>query len=254
MPHVRYATAAAPARGGEHRNEDYVVAGPSWVALFDGASAPPGVPSGCVHDVRWLVRALAIGVAARMDGGEPLADVLAGAIADVMARHAGTCDLSNPDSPSATAALARLRGDRLDYLVLCDSAIGLRGRDGGVTVVRDDRLDRLPGGRPYSVELVSSLRNRPGGFWVASTCPSAAARALTGTAEAAGLSGVALFTDGVTRLADWYGRAWADLVEGAREPEALIAEVRRLERERGPVSGKRHDDATAAWMSVSAVL
>ncbi|WP_049567807.1 protein phosphatase 2C domain-containing protein [Nonomuraea sp. SBT364] len=245
MPHVRYATAAAPGRA----NEDYVIAGPSWVALFDGATAPPGVRSGCVHDVRWLVRTLASGVAARVDGGEPLADVLADAIAATMSRHAGTCDLANPDSPSATAALARLRGDRLDYLVLCDSAIGLAHPGGGVTVVRDERLDRLPGGRPYSVELVRSLRNRPGGFWVASTCPAAAGRALAGTVDAAGLEGVALFTDGVTRLADWYGRTWDELVAGARDPEALIAEVRRRERALGPVRGKQHDDATAAWMS-----
>ncbi|MGP4100823.1 hypothetical protein [Nonomuraea sp. KM90] len=30
-------------------------------------------------------------------------------------------------------------------------------------------------------------------------------------------------------------------------PAALIAAVRELEAERGPVRGKRHDDATAAW-------
>lgn len=247
MPQVRYATVAAPGSV----NEDYVVAGPSWVAVLDGATAPHGVGSGCVHDVAWLVRTLAAGLAARIDGEPPLSDVLAASIAATMDAHGPGCDLDAPHSPSATVALARRRGERVEYLVLCDSAVGLWRRDGTVTVVRDDRLDALPGGRPYSLELVASLRNRPGGFWVASTCPGAAAEALTGSAPVAALRGVALFTDGVTRLVDWYDHSWERLVTAAAEegPQALLARVRRRELEHGVPWGKPHDDATAAWMS-----
>jgi hypothetical protein len=246
MTRVRYATVAAP--GGV--NEDYVIAGPSWVVVLDGATAPQGVDSGCVHDVSWLVRTLAGALAVRLDGDEPLPGVLARAIAATMDAHAATCDLGNPNSPSCTVAIARRRGDRLDHLVLCDCAIGLWHRDGTVTVVTDDRLERLPGGRPYSLELVASLRNRPGGFWVASTCPEAAAQALTGSTPVAELRGIALFTDGVTRLADWYGHSWELLVStAARAPEDLPALVRAQERAHGPVRGKAHDDATAAWLS-----
>ncbi len=249
MTRVRYATAAAP--GG--LNEDYVIAGPTWVVVLDGATAPPGVGSGCVHGVRWLVRTLAGALAVRLDGDEPLSVLLAQAIAATMDAHAATCDLDDPNSPSCTVAIARLRGDRLDHLVLCDCAVGLRGRDGSVTVVSDDRLERLPGGRPYSPELVASLRNRPGGFWVASTCPEAAERALTGSGPVRELQGVALFTDGVTRLAEWYGHSWERMVgQAARAPEELLARVREQERAHGPVRGKAHDDATAAWMSCAA--
>ncbi|WP_336206647.1 protein phosphatase 2C domain-containing protein [Nonomuraea sp. LPB2021202275-12-8] len=248
MTHVRYATAAAP--GGV--NEDYVIAGPSWVVVLDGATAPRGIDSGCVHDVPWLVRTLATALAARLDGDERLPDVLAGAIAATVDAHAATCDLDNPNSPSATVAIARRRGDLLDHLVLCDSAVGLRRRDGTVSVTRDDRLEHLPGGRPYSMELVASQRNRPGGFWVASTCPEAASRALTGSAPVPELCGVALFTDGVTRLADWYGHPWRELVGGAaRDPAALLELVRQEERAHGTEWGKAHDDATAAWMSLA---
>ncbi|MFG1947039.1 protein phosphatase 2C domain-containing protein [Nonomuraea sp. NPDC048826] len=248
MLRVSYASAAAPDPTGR-ANEDYVLAGPSWVVVLDGATPAPGVAPGCRHGVPWLVRTLAGALAPGMDGGDPLPEVLAAAITATMKAHDGSCDLGNPHSPSATVALTRHDGDRLEYLVLCDAAVVLWRRDGSVTVVRDDRLDHLPGGRPYSLELVASTRNRPGGFWVASTCPEAADQALTGAAPVRELRGAALFTDGVTRLADWYGRAWESLAAGAAEPEQLLADVREQELARGVPRGKPHDDATAVWVT-----
>ena len=50
----------------------------------------------------------------------------------------------------------------------------IRGADQALTPLSDDRIAHLPGGRPYTIELVRSLRNQPGGFWVASTDPEAA--------------------------------------------------------------------------------
>lgn len=245
MLRVTYASAAAPGRP----NEDYVLAGPSWVVVLDGATPAPGVRSGCRHGVPWLVRTLAAALAPGVDAGEPLPEALEMAIMATMKAHDGTCDLGDPNAPSATVAIARQRGDLFDYLVLCDSAVVPVRRDGSVTVVRDDRLDRLPGGRPYTLELVTRMRNRPGGFWVASTSPEAARRALTGALPVSGLRGVALLTDGVTRLADWYGRSWESLAAGAAEPERLLAEVREQELTRGVPHGKPHDDATAAWVT-----
>jgi hypothetical protein len=49
--------------GGERANEDYAVTGPGRAVVLDGATAPAGVDSGCVHDVRWLVRQFAAAVA-----------------------------------------------------------------------------------------------------------------------------------------------------------------------------------------------
>jgi hypothetical protein len=243
---VTYATRPGSARP----NEDLVVAGASGIAVLDGATAAPGVDSGCVHDVAWLVGRLGGALAAELsrDAPDPLAVVLERAIEATAAGHAPSCDLANPDSPSATVALVRVR-ERLEYLVLGDSPVVLSLAGGGVRVVSDDRLERLPGGRPYSVELVRRLRNAPGGFWVAAARPEAARQSVTGDLPARDVRGAGVFTDGVARLVDWYGWRWETVLGllAGRGPDAVISAVRALESERGPVRGKRHDDATAAW-------
>src|SRR5882757_5656098 len=96
---ITYATESAPG----HVNEDYAVCGNEWAVILDGATAPAGIDSGCIHDVRWLVRQLAAAITARMPAtAAPLADLLAEAISDVRQAHGGACDLDNPDSPSST--------------------------------------------------------------------------------------------------------------------------------------------------------
>jgi hypothetical protein len=44
---------------------------PGWAVVLDGATAPEGVDSGCIHDVSWLVSHLAAAITRRMllDGG-----------------------------------------------------------------------------------------------------------------------------------------------------------------------------------------
>ncbi|NAS22513.1 hypothetical protein GT755_12550 [Herbidospora sp. NEAU-GS84] len=246
---ITYESRPAPDR----RNEDFVIGGPTWVAVLDGATAPAGVDSGCVHDVPWLVAQLASDIARGMTTRREaaLADILEQAIRSTTAAHSDTCDVANPDSPSSTVAIVRRRRDLVDYLVLCDSPIVLRRSDGTLTVVDDDRTDHLPGGRPYSRELVRSLRNRPGGFWVASTRPEAAREALTGTIDASLVTGALVMTDGVSRLVQWFGKSWGDLVDTAEGlgPAGLIEQVREAEQGfEPPHRAKRHDDATAAWV------
>ena len=241
---VTYATRAGDGQG----NEDYVAAGPDWAVILDGATAPAGVDSGCVHDVRWLVRQLAAAITARIPAtAAPLADLLAEAISDVRQAHGGACDLGNPDSPSSTVAMCRVAGTVLEYLSLADSAV-LHARPGRATdVFLDDRTSHLPGGRPYPYALVRSLRNQAGGFWVASTNPEAAYEAVQGTRELAGDSSVLLLTDGVTRLVELYRQTWDSLADMAagQGADALITAVRQHEDDKPPPYGKRHDDATA---------
>lgn len=244
---VSFATeAGAPG----HPNEDYAVCGPDWVAVFDGATAPHGVDSGCAHDVRWLVHRFASAVAARMPlPGMALDDLLAAAITEVRGMHGGGCDLDNPDSPSTTVSLCRVTGARLEYLALADSPVVLCHPDGEARVFRDDALDRLPGGRPYTLELVRRMRNQAGGFWVASTDPEAPYHATRGWADIGPGSELAVLTDGASRLAEFYGRPWGSLMRTLREagPRGLIVAVRKLEREGPAPDGKRHDDATAVF-------
>src|SRR5579859_679598 len=241
-----HATLSAPG----HVNEDLAASGPGWALVLDGATPAPGVASGCVHDVPWLVRRLAAALAARLTtaGPDGLAHLVAGAIGEVRDAHAGTCDLANPDSPSSTLAVARIRGTVLDYLVLCDSPIVVAHSGGRLTLLADNRLASLPGRRPYTPEQVRTWRNRPGGFWVASTDPAAPYHAVRGAVGLDPVTDVALFTDGVTRLADWYGYEWPDILARLRNagPAALLGLLRAAEQAYPHPSQKQHDDATVA--------
>ena len=240
---ISHASEAAP---GAEDNEDLVVTGPGFAVVLDGATTAPGVDTGCLHDVPWLVARLGAELVRHLlTESLSLPDALGRAIEGVMAQHADTCDLSNPDSPSTTVAIVRDNGEAVDYLALSDSPIVLRGVDGRVNVVHDDRVDLLPG---YTVEVVRQQRNAPGGFWVASTVPAAADEARTGSVARDDLDCAGLFTDGASRLAERHGLRWADLIclleqEG---PAAVIDRVRQEDdRIAGQKPGKIHDDATA---------
>ncbi|MBV2364752.1 protein phosphatase 2C domain-containing protein [Streptomonospora nanhaiensis] len=230
-------------------NEDRAAAGTDWAFVLDGATAPPDVDTGCRHGVAWLVDRLAAALAAELAAERPasLPDCLAAAIERTRGAHGGGCDLGNPDSPSATAAVARPARDgsaRLEYLVLADCTVLLPEPGGGVRAVTDDRVERLPGGRPYTRALVRAHRNAEGGFWVAGAVPEAAHRALVGLAPGRRF---ALLTDGCARLAEYFGHPWTHVWRRLADdgPEALVAWVRAEERRRGVVRGKAHDDATA---------
>lgn len=248
---IRHATRPAPDRT---VNEDLVLAGPSYAVVLDGATAPPGLDSGCEHDVAWLVAALGEELTDLLPGpADSLADLLAAAIDGVRRRHGRGCDLANPDSPSSTVTMVRAVDSPLDgplertvdYLVLADSPLVLRDRAGVVRVVSDDRLGRVP----WTFEAIRAMRNRPDGFWVASTVPEAAHQAVTGTVPRGELDVAALLSDGASRWAERYGNAWADLL-GILErhgPEALIDRVHDADKlaPQDSFRGKRYDDATA---------
>lgn len=245
---ITYASEPAPG----HVNEDYAVCGNEWAIALDGATAAPGVDSGCIHDVPWLVRHLAAAVTRRiLLDSVPLPDLLAASIGETRDAHATTCDLGNPDSPSSTISIVRVRDGVLDYLTLADSPIVVRTADQALVPVIDDRLAHLPGGRPYTTGLVRSLRNQPGGFWVASTHPEAAHHAVTGSMPFEAGTEIGIFTDGASRLVEFYGYEWEQVftVLASSGPGGLIALVRSVERANPLRSGKQHDDATAVFMT-----
>jgi len=241
---VSYASVPAPGA----INEDVVVAGGDYVAVLDGATAMPGVATGCRHDVAWFVGRLGGQLGMRLAVSDAsLQTLLAEAIGATMAMHASTCDLSNPDSPSATASILRCRDDALDYLVLADSPILLD--NGSVQAITDDRIDRLP---DYSIAGVSRLRNTDAGFWVASTVPAAAERAVTGSMPVTSVRRAAIFSDGASRLVERFDElSWTQLLDLLERdgPLGLIARTRAAEAGAIPARGKRYDDATAVLLT-----
>lgn len=255
MTRIRAATAA----GGTAANEDHLLVSGSWALVLDGVTRYPD--DGCVHDVPWYVASLGAALAAELQSDNDIREVLRAGIAHVTESHRRTCDLGNPVTPAATAAIVRFGGDRLEWLVLGDSAVILDRAGREPRAESDDRLARLPdppraepvgGLRRYPVDYIARVRNRPGGFWVAAADPDAADAARVGSEPIPGLNTAALVTDGVTRLVDRYGRTWTELLRLAASggAERLIAEVRAAEvadQRFGP-DAKRHDDATAVLL------
>jgi hypothetical protein len=135
--------------------------------------------------------------------------------------------------------------------VLADSPVVVHVPWGRLLVFSDNRLDHLPGRRPYRRELVRTTRNQPGGFWVASTVPQAAYEAVSGSMPFTGDMEVGLFTDGVSRLVEFYGYDWERVfaVMKASGPAGLISVVRSAKEGNPPGHGKEHDDATAVLMT-----
>jgi Protein phosphatase 2C len=245
------ATIGAPGRA----NEDYLVIGPTWAVVLDGASPPPSFVSGCIHDEAWLVARLAAGLIRELavHPATPLADALFAAIDITCRAHSDSCDLANPSSPSSTVSIIRQRDDHVDWLVLADSPILIDTAERRVQVITDDRNAHLP---DFTPECFRDHRNRPGGFWVASTVPEAAHEALTGSVPLAGLSSAAIMTDGVARYVELFQLGdWPDLLNALHRDgvTSVVRTVRRAEMDLPEISHgsngrtvKRHDDATAA--------
>lgn len=248
---ILYATEPTPGQA----NEDFVITGPAWAVVLDGASARPGIDTGCIHDVPWFVQHLGAELARLLTNAPaaPLDAALAGAITATRRLHEQTCDLANPDSPSTTVVAVRQRDGELDYLTLADSPLIL-DIDGEVRAIADDRTAHLT---DYSTEGVRAARNTPDGFYVASTMPDAAFKAIRGTLSAPQVRRAALLSDGAARLVDRFRHIdWQQLLDllDTDGPGELIRRTRKAElaetdTERATRRGKKHDDATAVLMT-----
>jgi len=268
------ATAAGSA---DRPNEDWAGATPTAVVLLDGLTAPRDLDSGCMHDVPWYVGRLGSALLARMaDSTAGLKSCLASAIEDVAILHADTCDLTNPGTPQSTVAVVRVRDSELEWLVLADSVIIL-DLSGELRVISDDRVEgaaqtqrdealRSHVGTTEHDQSVSrlvqtqrSLRNQPGGYWVAAADPAAASESLTGAAHLSKVRRVAVLSDGAARLVEFGLAGWEEILSTLAEdgPQTLIEEVRRVEAtdlrgDRWP-RYKSSDDATAVYVQFEGI-
>ncbi|MEU0007767.1 protein phosphatase 2C domain-containing protein [Streptomyces sp. NPDC006314] len=230
------------------------------VVVLDGVTPPSGT-TGCLHSVPWFTARLggALTELTLSCRDLTLPEILERAIGRTAEAHADTCELSHPRTPQATVVLTRWSADTVEYLVLSDSALLLRGTDGTVTPVLDDRLDRLPRSALATDALVdATLRNKEGGFFTAAADPSVAARAVTGTLPRREVRALAALTDGATRWTekfqegDW--TALFDVVakEGARSLVERVRELETADREERAFLGrsKTHDDATVVYVEL----
>ncbi len=264
---VSMATSAGRA---DRPNEDFVGAVPGAVVLLDGAGIP-GAESLCFHGVAWYTHRLGgalLGHLSRGDGRD-LAAILATAIGEIAGEHGDTCDIADPSSPQATVAMVRAHQGRLDWLLLADCFLVLDRADAGPQVVTDERemaarrecsaplagvvrgtaeYDRV---RASCVTALRARRNQPGGYWIAKDDPRAAREAVTGSQPLASVNGVALLSNGVSRIVSPYGRTdWPGLLDLLHTPgpAGVIARVRQAEAQTAAdADAPAPDDATVAY-------
>ncbi|KOV76007.1 MULTISPECIES: protein phosphatase 2C domain-containing protein [unclassified Streptomyces] len=228
--------------------------------VLDGVTPPSG-GTGCLHSVPWFTARLGGALTELTLSGRDLtlSEILARAIRRTADAHADTCELSHPRTPQATVVLTRWSADTVEYLVLSDSALLVRGPDGTVTPVLDDRLARLPRSALATDALVdANLRNKEGGFFTAAADPAVAARAVTGTLPRREVRALAALTDGATRWTETFREgdwtALLDLVakEGARSLVERVRELETADREERAFLGraKTHDDATVVYVEL----
>ncbi|CAL9424266.1 hypothetical protein SUDANB6_01916 [Streptomyces sp. enrichment culture] len=273
---MRFALGTSPSALGSE-NEDFAAAASGAAVLLDGAGVA-GAETGCVHGVAWFSGTLGA-LLLRTLTARPawsLAECLADSLRVVRSLHEDVCDLEYRASPTSTVVAVRARDGVLEHLVLGDSSLLLAERDGRSSVVTDRRLDEvgarlrgavdeLPTGSPEHAaalaeyrDALTSLRNRPDGFWIAGPDPLAAEHALTGTVPLDSLASVTLLSDGATRLVDRFGLAsWDEAlaVLDSAGPDELIRRTREAEDSdpdgrRWP-RGKAHDDATVLHWALS---
>ena len=266
--HIRTAQLPGPPAGA-----DRVITTPGAVIVLDGASAfgPAAVSPGAYADC--LGAEIASAIAASAD--RPLPVILGTAISAT----AGALDLHDDDGPSSTVTIARVNGTKADLLVLGDSYIAYRS-EGTTTVLTDDRIDRLdlPQARRYRERLAAgsgydathsatlrelqagqrARRNAPGGYWIASADPAAAAHALTVTLPAASLEWIVLATDGAIETARHLGLDDWDAIARSDQAglSALLQRCHDWEENTDPDGrqfprAKRHDDKAIATVALS---
>ncbi|MER6422113.1 protein phosphatase 2C domain-containing protein [Streptomyces sp. NPDC001137] len=247
-------------------NEDFAAAtlpasgqGGTLVVL-DGVTPPRG-GTGCLHSVPWYTSRLG-GALTELTVSlpdVPLQEALARAISRTAEAHATTCDLSHPRTPQATVVMARWGVERVEYLVLSDSALLVESPEGTVTSLLDDRLSRLPRSSLATDAIVdSTVRNKEGGFFTAAADPAVAPRAVTGVLSRGDVRALAALTDGATRWVEKFREGdWADCFRFVRKEgaQALVDRVRVLERadaeeRRYLRRSKTHDDATVVYVEL----
>ncbi|MFD2795678.1 protein phosphatase 2C domain-containing protein [Promicromonospora vindobonensis] len=258
-------TLLAGTLAGNSHNQDRYMVGEGFAVVLDGATSVAGDRS---HDPGWFAGRIGEVLARTLPGGEPIPDLVAGAIAEV--RDAD--QLVPETSPTCTVTVARWSGDAVETYALCDSTIAVLHRDGTESVYFDDEVGdavsqkreeyraRLARGHGYDeahrdllIELQKEQarwRNRPGGYYVAGTDPDAAYHGVVGTVERTAVTALLLATDGVDPVRHPRAETWWDLYTEAVDhgPDRVLHDLHAAEAADPDglqwARSKRHDDKT----------
>lgn len=257
-------TFAATLAGGS-RNQDRYVIGENFAAVLDGATSVAGDRS---HDPGWFAQQLADSLARTIPEGGPLAEHVEHAIRDVRDAHS----LQTDTAPTSTIAIARWASASVETYVLGDSPAVIVHPDGSASVHTDERLaavavgqratyrSNLAAGHGYGGQHRQTLlelqaeqaeqRNRPGGYWIAGTDPSAAQHGITATTPTHEVAALILASDGVALERHPNAESWAELCAGVQRhgPDSVLRQIHDVEDTdpdglRWPRS-KPHDDKT----------
>lgn len=260
-PHVEIA--AATLAGGD-KNQDRYAYGDGWAFVLDGASSFARTQH--EHDGGWYAEHLkqALSKGLKEHSERPTPEIVEDAIRSVAEAHGG--DVAS--CPTSTIALARWDDKTIEVYLLGDSTIALISDDAEEVLsdarlaniaspARDEYRSRLSDGCGFDMrhrELLQRLqahqatvRNQPGGYWIAGAEPKAAHRGLVYERPVRTLQGIVLATDGAAAglkygtPSSWRAYAAADL-------EDVVKDVQRTEANdpyasRWPRS-KPHDDKT----------
>jgi hypothetical protein len=247
---------------GKAHSEDLVQTADSAAWLFDGASAHDDTDACTEHDASWFVCQLSQALSAQLGrlADRDLTDILAAAIGHVSSLHTQLCPhVPSRHGPSATAVIVRRREEALEYLVLGDSALLVQTGDGEVHHHSDKRLSAiapdirdsihqdLHHGRGYDQPAhrdqlralhaaERAMRNRDGGYRIASDDPHAALHSLTGRYSLTGparADRIALLSDGIARAITHLHlyTSWHELLDSLFDPgiPATITRIRHAE-------------------------
>ena len=260
-------------------NEDAFAVLPTLLVVADGATSPASLGDGCIHGPAWYARHLVAAVVAAHSADPDAAPSDLTRIGDhahdrFAFRHLRCRTPRDPVGDCChplfdTSGLGR-------WLVLGDCTL-LHDNGTELLVVTDNRLSnsslaereaiKVPGGASDPSEHLRRVdalvlaqrnhRNRPGGFWVASSNPEAAYHAYVGNLQHDASSTVnraALLTDGASSVVDTYAFAtWAEVMKvmEAEGPGSLLKIARSIELDDQYADSfpriKFSDDATALF-------
>ncbi|WP_405178424.1 hypothetical protein OG225_30660 [Nocardia sp. NBC_01377] len=258
-------------------DEDHIFVAGHTVVILDGATSHRSIagPTGGEYAAT-LGAVLSAKIAGASEGS--LVDILESSIAQTISNL--QLPLRALDAPSCTVAVVREnRRHQIESLVLGDTTVVVGRGDRTIAVQTDTRLEdlglsqsesyksRLRSGSGYDNahrQLLSELqlaqrdrRNRPGGYWIASTDPAAAHHSLTATYEADEVGWVIMATDGAIDGLEALGISWGESAAAdSVELENLLRRASAWEATTDPAGSirpraKQHDDKTIAaiWLT-----